>query len=198
MEEYCIDKNNTIFSLSFTVFFPSFMYSDSTASYPVETQHQNDPSSNRVPQSYRLRLHGAADTDQNGLQLIEEYQIHSDGTAYVRQHRIAPNRISHFVRDFTQHRPNTQVEEIGRRPNSSMPPSQNYTGNTNPQANHPPNGPFSTSSIGGLDGYDKYGSSFSSFSAVQPGRAAAANPSSNQVPHTNAQPQNHLQAYQEC
>lgn len=165
------------------------MYSDST---------QTKPSSNKVPQFYRLRLHGTADTDQNGLQLIEEYQIHSDGTAYVRQHRIAPNRISQFVHEFTQHRPNTQVEEIGCRPNSSMPPSQNYTGTTNPQANQLPNGPFSTSSIGGFDGYDKYGSSFSSFSAVQPGRAAAANPSSNQVPQTNAQPQNHSQAYQEC
>ena len=164
------------------------MYSDST---------QTKPSSNQVPQSYRLRLHGPADTDQNGFQLIEEYQIHSDGTAYVRQHRIAPNRISQFVREFTQHRPNTQVEEIGAHPNSSMPPSQNYTGTTNPQTSQPPL-PFSTSSIGGLDGYDKYGSSFSTFSAVQPGRAAAANPSPNQVPQTNTQPQNHSQAYQGC
>lgn len=174
------------------------MYSDSAASYPVETQRSNAPSSNRTPQSYRLRIHGAENTDQNGLQLIEEYQIHADSTAYVRQHRIAPNRIAHFVREFTQHRPNTQVEEIGRRPHSSMPPAQNFTGTTNPQATQPPNGPFSTSSIGDLEGYDNYGSTFSSFSAVQPGRAAVANPSSNQVPHTNAQPPTNPQSYQGC
>lgn len=166
------------------------MYSDST---------QSKSSSNQVPQSYRLRIHGAENTDRNGLQLIEEYQIHADGTAYVRQHRIAPNRISHFVRDFTQHRPNTQVEEMGsRRPHSSVPPAQNFTGTTNPQATQPPNGPFSTSSIGGLDGYDKYDCSFSTFSAVQPGRAAAANPSSNQVPHAIAQPPTNPQSYQGC